>query len=361
MIFCTAAIVAAQNIINPITRIEILFAGDLMQHQSQLNAAHTPEGLYSYSPCFNYIRNEVSGAHLAIANLETTIGNKRYAGYPSFCAPDSFLYAAKGAGFDVLLFANNHCLDRGGRGALYTMDMMDSLGIAHCGVYRDSADRKERYPLLIERKGVKIALLNYTYGTNGIPVPAPLTVNFIDKEQMAKDIADAKLMKPDAIIACMHWGEEYVSTPPRHIKELTDWLLEQGVDHIMGNHPHVVQPMEMRCDSLTAKRSAVTYSLGNLISGMYARGRDGGLLVRMGLVKIYDICWLGSLEYALTWVARPERDGYNNFTILPADTTLVHSATGRRKMQQFIEDTRTLFKRYNKGAVKEYKIEPACQ
>lgn len=244
---------------------------------------------------------------------------------------------------------------------MHTMDMMDSLGIAHCGVYRDSADRNERYPLLIERKGVKIALLNYTYGTNGIPVSAPLIVNFIDKEQMAKDIADAKLMKPDAIIACMHWGDEYVSTPPRHIKELTDWLLEQGVDHIMGNHPHVVQPMEMRSDSLTAKRSAVTYSLGNLISGMYARGRDGGLLVRMGLVKIYDICWLGSLEYALTWVARPERDGYNNFTILPADTTLVHSATGRRKMQQFIEDTRTLFKRHNIGAVKEYKIEPACQ
>ena len=356
LIFCAVTIVTAQNINNPLSRIELLFAGDLMQHQSQLNAAHTGNGSYSYSPCYNYIREEVKGADIAIANLETTIGNKRYAGYPSFCAPDSFLYAAKGAGFDVLLFANNHCLDRGRQGALRTLQMMDSLGIVHCGVYRDSTDRKKRYPLIVEKKGVKIALLNYTYGTNGIPVPPPLIVNFIDKEVIAKDIERAKELKPDAIIACMHWGDEYVSTPPKHIKELTDWLLQQGIDHIVGNHPHVVQPMEMRSDSCTAKRSAVIYSLGNLMSGMYARGRDGGLLVRMGLLKIYDICWLSSLDYALTWVARPERDGYRNFTILPADTSLVKGATGKNKMQQFINDTRTLFRRHNKGAIKEFKI-----
>lgn len=356
MIFCAVATVTAQNICNPISRIGILFAGDLMQHQSQLNAAQTSEGKHSYSPCYNFIKGEVSRADLAVANLETTIGNKRFAGYPSFCAPDSFLYAAKDAGFDVLLFANNHCLDRGKQGALRTMHMMDSLGIVHCGVYRDSADRRSRYPLIIEKKGAKIALLNYTYGTNGIPVPAPLIVNFIDKEQITKDIARAKEMKPDAIIACMHWGDEYVKTAPKYIKELADWLLQQGVDHIVGNHPHVVQPIEMRNDSLTAKRNAVIYSTGNLISGMYARGRDGGLLVHMELLKIYDICWLNSLEYALTWVARPERDGFGNFTILPADTSLVRSHTGKEKMQQFLDDTRTLFKRHNKGEVKEFKI-----
>ena len=352
--FCAVVATTAQNICNPLSRINILFAGDLMQHQSQLNAAQAGDGLYSYSPCYNHIREEVGRADIAIANLETTIGSRRFGGYPSFCAPDSFLYAAKGAGFDVLLFANNHCLDRGKQGALRTMSMMDSLGVVHCGVYRDSTDRKSRYPLIIEKKGARIALLNYTYGTNGIPVPPPLVVNFIDKEQIKKDIARAKEMKPDAIIACMHWGDEYVSTPPKYIKELAAWLLEEGVDHIVGNHPHVVQPIEMRSDSLTAKRNAVIYSTGNLVSGMYARGRDGGLLVRLGLLKIYDICWLSSLEYALTWVARPERDGYDNFTILPADTSLVKSPTGKSKMQEFIDDTRRLFNRHNRGDVKEF-------
>ncbi len=329
-----------------------------MQHESQLNAARTPQGTHSYSPCYDHIRREVSSADISIANLETTIGAGRYGGYPSFCAPDSFLYAAKGAGFDILLFANNHCLDRGKKGALRTMHMMDSLGITHCGVYRDSTDRKARYPLLVESKGTKIAILNYTYGLNGIPVPEPLVVNLIDKEVIAKDIERAKEMKPHAIIACMHWGEEYVSLPPRRIKELSAWLIEQGVDHIVGNHPHVVQPIEVRKDSTTAKRSAVIYSLGNLVSGMYARGRDGGLLVRLGLTRVYDLCWLSSLGYGLTWVARPERDGVSNFTILPAhNTSLAKTEAARNKMLQFINDCRALLGKHNKGDVKEFIIE----
>lgn len=356
MVVCAAVVAVAQTTINPLLRTEILFAGDLMQHESQLKEAKQADGTYSFSPCYDYVRDEVSSADIAVANLETTIGDNRFGGYPSFCAPDSFLYAAKGAGFDVLLFANNHCLDRGKRGALRTMQMMDSLGIIHCGVYRDSIDRSNRYPLILEKNNTKIAILNYTYGTNGIPVPPPLIVNFIDKKIIAADIEKAKSMDADVIIACMHWGDEYVSTPPRYIKELADWLLEQGVDHIIGNHPHVVQPIEVRADSLTAKRSAIAYSIGNFISGMYARGRDGGLLIRMKLLKIHDICWLSSLKYALTWVARPNRDGVDNFTILPANTRHAVNYVTREKMQEFINDCRTLMKMHNKGAVEEYHI-----
>ena len=357
-ICAVTTITTAHIVANPLSRISLLFAGDLMQHESQLKAARTPRGTYSYSPCYDYIRHEVSNADIAIANLETTIGNGRYGGYPSFCAPDSFLYAAKEAGFDILLFANNHCLDRGKNGALRTMLMMDSLGITHCGVYRDSTDRKKRYPLLIEKNDTRIAILNYTYGLNGIPVPPPLVVNLIDREVIAKDIERAKELKPHSIIACMHWGDEYVSLPPKRIKELSAWLLEQGVDHIIGNHPHVIQPIEVHKDSTTAKRNAVIYSLGNLISGMYARGRDGGLLVRMNLTRIYDLCWLSSLKYALTWVARPERDGVKNFTILPAGTNLLEREISKNKMQEFIDDSRKLLHRYNKGIAEEYRITP---
>ena len=353
-----AILSAAQSIVQPFSRLSLLFAGDLMQHQSQLNAARCGDGTYSFSACYDYIRPEVSSADVAIANLETTIGSKGFGGYPAFCAPDSFLYAAKGAGFDVLLFANNHCLDRGRAGALRTLAMMDSLGIAHCGVYRDSLDRAQRVPLIIERKGIRLALLNYTYGTNGIPVPPPLIVNFIDKKLIAADIKRAREKRADVIIACLHWGDEYVSLPPKHIKELAQWLVEQGVDHIIGNHPHVVQPIEVRNDSTTAKRNAIVYSLGNLVSGMYARGRDGGLLARVELTRVYDLCWLSALKYALTWVARPRRDGVANFTIMPADTSLVHkNAATREKMQQFIEDSRRLFRKHNRGA-EEYMITP---
>ncbi len=349
----------AQGVTLPFSRIDLLFGGDLMQHESQLNAARQPNGLYSYSPCYDYVRHEISSADIAIANLETTIGDKRYGGYPSFCAPDSFLYAAKGAGFDILLFANNHCLDRGKRGALRTMQMMDSLDIVHCGVYRDSADRARRYPLIVEKNRFRIAILNYTYGTNGIPVPKPLIVNTIDKEIMAADIQKAKSMQPDAIIACMHWGDEYLSLPPKKVRATAEWLLQQGVDHIIGNHPHVLQPIDIIDDSITLKKNAVIYSLGNLISGMYARKCDGGALVRLSMNKIFEMTRLNSLQYALTWVARPQRDGVDNFTILPAaspPSTLKQNAVTKNKLDEFINDSRKLFRENNPPAVKEFII-----
>lgn len=348
-LFMLANMLAAQGVVQPFSRLKILFGGDLMQHQSQLDAARCANGKYSYSTCYDYIRSEVSDADIAIANLETTIGRSNYGGYPSFCAPDSFLYAAKGAGFDVLLFANNHCLDRGRRGALHTLAMMDSLGIEHCGVYRDSTDRAHRVPLVIEKKGIRLAILNYTYGTNGIPVPPPLIVNFIDKEVIAADIKRAREKSVDAIIACLHWGDEYVSLPPKRVRELTDWLIEQGVDHVIGGHPHVLQPMEVRRDTITMRRNAVVYSLGNLISGMYARGRDGGALAKMTMYRFGEFVYLGSLDYAFTWVARPKRDGVSNFTILPAARPpLPLYGTSRYKIDEFIEDSRRLFDKYNK-------------
>lgn len=344
-----AAMLAAQSVVQPFSRLNILFGGDLMQHQSQIDAARCSNGSHSYSACYDYIRAEVSDADIAIANLETTIGRRNFGGYPSFCAPDSFLYAAKEAGFDVLLFANNHCLDRGRRGALHTLAMMDSLGIQHCGVYRDSLDRARRVPLMMEKKGIRLAILNYTYGTNGIPVPSPMIVNFIDKEMIADDIKRAREKQADAIIACIHWGDEYVSLPPKRVRDLADWLLKQGVDHIIGGHPHVLQPMEVRRDTIAMRRNAVVYSLGNLISGMYARGRDGGALAKMTIYRFGELVYLGALEYALTWVARPGRDGVKNFTILPAARVPFSlSGTAKNKMDEFVRDSRTLFLRYNK-------------
>lgn len=353
-----ATMLSAQSVTSSFSRITMLFGGDLMQHESQLNAARQPDGKYSYSPCYDHIRETVSRADIAIANLETTIGEKGYSGYPSFCAPDSFLYAAKNAGFDVLLFANNHCLDKGKRGALRTLHMLDSLGIKHCGVYRDSIDRERRNPLIINRNNFRIAILNYTYGTNGIPVPKPLIVNFIDKETIAEDIFKARRMGADAIIACMHWGDEYVSLPPARIKELTEWLILQGVDHIIGNHPHVIQPMEVRSDTLTPKKSAVVYSLGNLISGMYVRARDGGAMVELKLKKLFNICRLESLKYGLTWVARPNRDNVRNFIIIPAATPPFEvKGVTKEKINEFISDSHSLFQKHNSNDIQEFFFE----
>jgi poly-gamma-glutamate synthesis protein (capsule biosynthesis protein) len=361
LLLAAATYVAAQAVAQHFSRVELLFAGDLMQHQSQLDAARQPDGTYSYSPCYRHIREYVSKAEVAIANLETVIAGKPYGGYPSFCAPDSFLHAAIDAGFDIMLLANNHCLDRGKRGILRTLDKLDSLNIAHCGVYRDSIEREQRYPYIIKSRNMRIALLNYTYGTNGIPVPPPIVVNLIDKETIAHDIEKARSMRPDAIVACMHWGDEFTHTPSKEQKRLTDWLLAQGVDHVVGNHPHVLQPMEVRRDSLTPARHAVIYSLSNLVSGMYARGRDGGALVTLNMQKFCGTTRLLQMKYLLTWVARPGRDGVKNFEIWPAATPPQElQPVTKTKLDEFLDDSRRLLKS-DDYCIKEDTLRAATQ
>ena len=201
----------------PTDTLRLLFVGDLMQHQGQINAARTSTG-YDYSTCFAYVKEEIKKADLSIANLEVTLGGKPYKGYPAFSAPDEFLTAIHDAGFNVLVTANNHSLDRGKSGLERTIQLIDSLKVPHAGTYINADEREKKYPLVLEKNGFRIALLNYTYGTNGIPVTPPNIVNYIDTAIIAKDIEESKAMKPDAIIACMHWGIEYQSLPDKEQK-----------------------------------------------------------------------------------------------------------------------------------------------
>lgn len=358
IVLCVATTVAAQYISTPVQKMKLLFAGDIMQHEAQLMAAKTAEGTYSFSDCYRHIKGTISAADIAIGNLETPIGRNRFSGYPSFCAPDSFLHAAVDAGFDVLLFANNHCLDKGKATAMYTLDLMDSLQVAHCGVYRNIYERRERYPLIIEKNGMRIALLNYTYGTNGHNIPAPMVVNLIDKEVIARDIIDAKMMAPDVIIACMHWGDEYVSLPPKRVKELAQWLIEQGVDHVIGNHPHVIQPIELLFNEEECNWNTIAYSTGNLLSNMSLRRTDGGIMISMGLRRILNYTTVSSLGYIYTWIAPKNNNGKRDFTIYPAATTVIKgNSHARQKLQLFLDDSRKLFERHNKGNVKEIRTD----
>ena len=334
-------------------RITLLFVGDLMQHDAQIKSAKTTSG-YDYTDCFKHVKEEISKADIAVGNLEVTLGGKPYRGYPSFSAPDEFLYAVKDAGFDVLLTGNNHCLDRGSRGLERTILMLDSLDIASAGTYINEEERRERYPLLVEKNGFRIVFLNYTYATNGLePVP-PRIVNYIDKEKMKEDIADARRMRPDAIIACMHWGIEYRLLPQKAEKDMADWLLAQGVDHVIGSHPHVLQPMEVKRDAHTPAKHLVVYSLGNFISNMSKENTDGGAMVRIELVKYSDIVQMRSCDYSLVWTSRPFLSGKKNFEVYPSGYVDKHLDNKELiYMNRFLKNSRMLFERNNKG-IKEY-------
>lgn len=336
--------------------ISLLFVGDLMQHQAQIDAARQGHG-YNYDDCFRHVEKEISKADMAIGNLEVTLGGKPYRGYPVFSVPDEYLYAIKKAGFDVLLTANNHCLDKGKLGLERTILMLDSLKIHHAGTYRNPEERHKNYPLLIEKNGFRIVLLNYTYGTNGLKTDAPNVVNYINREQIKKDILDARRKLPDVIIACMHWGVEYRSFPERAERELAYWLIQQGVDHVIGSHPHVLQPMEIVKDSRTPARHVVVYSLGNFISNMSKENTDGGAMVKLKLQRVFRITRLVDCEYALVWTSRPILSKKKNFELYPAN--FVNKSINNEEvnaMKCFLREARKVLENSNEG-IKEYFFE----
>ena len=296
------------NWVSPIpSTASLYFAGDAMQHIAQIESALQTDGTYSYKECFTYVKEEVSEANLAICNLEVTLGGEPYRGYPQFSAPDEFASALKDAGFDILLTANNHCLDRRNKGLIRTLDVLDSLGIAHVGTYRDSAERDSLYPYLTTVNNITFAILNYTYGTNGIPANPPCIVNLIDTAQILIDINKARAKKADVIIACMHWGDEYVLKQNKTQEQLTDWLIENGVDHIIGNHPHVIQPTELRKDKYNGGHHFIAYSLGNYISNMSARHTDIGMSATLRFSKLSFTTFLTDIT---TDSIRTDRNGF---------------------------------------------------
>lgn len=334
-------------------KITLLFAGDLMQHKGQIDAAKVGNR-YDYSDCFKHVKEEISKADIAVGNLEVTLGGKPYMGYPMFSAPDEYLYAIKDAGFDVLLTANNHCLDRGKNGLQRTIRMLDSLDIAHLGTYATQEERDRGYPLFIKKDGFHIAFLNYTYGTNGVVVRAPNVVNYIDKNQMQADIKKARSARPDVIIACIHWGQEYKPLPDADQKELADWLLDQGVTHVIGAHPHVLQPMELRQRPYTLDKNVVVYSLGNFISNMSTRQTEGGAMFKLELTKRNSIVRVTGSHYCLVWTSRPALSGKKKFVLYPASgfwTDLTPAEANHLKI--FMNDARSLFDKHNIG-IDEY-------
>lgn len=340
-----------QNRFNELT---LLFAGDLMQHQAQIDAARQTDGTFDYTACFQYVRKEIGKADIAIGNLEVTLGGEPYRGYPQFSAPDQYAQAIKDAGFDILLTANNHSLDRRKSGLERTILTLDSIGLLHAGTYRTPAERNRNHPLIINRNGIRIALLNYTYGTNGIPTQSPNIVNLIDKELIRQDIQSARANRPDLIIACMHWGIEYRQKPEKQEQELAQWLISEGVDHVIGSHPHVIQPMEIYTEPFMPRQHIIAYSLGNFLSNMSAPNTDGGVMLKMKLRKLGHLVQVVECGYSLVWTSRPQLNQKGSFLLYPAANPPEKiSPKERVLLDRFVESSRNLLNSNNIG-ISEY-------
>ena len=316
-------------------RTRLLFAGDAMCHGPQLESARCSDGSYDFKKSFTAVKPHFDSVDVTIVNLETTIApDTRYTGYPTFSSPRAYAEALDWLGTDIALLANNHCCDRSSKGIRSTIATLDTLGIAHTGAFANEEERSRNAILRFESQGIKFSLVNYTYGTNGLPTPKDCFVNRIDTVQIRKDLLRAN-EDVDCVIACMHWGIEYQRQPSREQRKLAEFLHRNGVDLVIGSHPHVVQPY-VATDSLIT-----VYSLGNFVSNQRKRYTDGSILAEIEVVKSPEGVCSYSLKTIPIWVKTPGHEIVSS----AYDSEVELNAEQRAKYELFLRDTESLLSR----------------
>ena len=320
------------------TEITVLSAGDIMFHMAQVRGAYVADkDTYDFWPTYQYVAPIVQAADLAVVNFESTLYDSNYSGYPGFNSPYQSLQAIKDAGFDTLLFANNHCYDRELIGVKRTLAHFRDYGFTYLGATDDLNARPDKF-LLLDVKGIKVGMLNYadsvtekkgsTYTINDLPLAdgdweyLNMYVNQREDEylypRVQEDIRKLKEAGADIIIAYMHWGIEYETSSNSGQRKIAQKLCDYGVDCIIGGHPHIVQEMDVYTSSDKTRQMVCFYSLGNYVSNQnrltlpsysVKELTENGLMVKLYIRK-YDngSTVISKLECIPTWVHRYERD-----------------------------------------------------
>lgn len=250
-----------------VQQITLVMVGDVLLHTPLQESGLQADGSYNYDHFFSHTKDLIAGADLALVNQEVILGGTELglSGYPAFNGAFEVGDALVKAGFDVVLHATNHALDKGETGLLNCLNFWETSypQIAVLGIH-DSQESQDNNIWLYEQEGVTIAILNYTYGTNGIDLPQPYMVDLLEEERVTADLQRANELA-DFVIVAPHWGTEYTHTPSQEQERWTQLFLENGVDLVLGTHPHVIQPVEWLEDG-EGNQMLVYYSLGNFIN-----------------------------------------------------------------------------------------------
>ncbi|MBN1475092.1 MAG: CapA family protein [Syntrophaceae bacterium] len=337
-------------------KITIAAIGDVMVHGPQLQAAWNKKNKrYDFEEVFSQVKDFLWAADLAIANLETTLPGRQklYSSYPQFGSPDAIAVALKKAGVDIVNTANNHACDKGKLGLARTIKVLEKQGMIPLGTYSDKADYEKRRITVVELNNIRLAFLSYTYGVNDMPIPQKAVVNLIDRQKISEDISLAREKNPDFIIVLIHFGTEYERYPDDFQKQTVNFLFQEGADIILGSHPHVLQPFELKfvTDKYGDKKQRlVIYSLGNFVSNQRNRYCDGGIIFNFTLSKECSLLkgsnlFIEDVNYIPTWVYVANNKKIKKYHILPVqkylknDQKLQLPDEAYEKMLVFYRDT----------------------
>ena len=290
--------------------------GDMMMHTRQIETARKTDGTYDFSSYFSLIEDEIKAADLAIANMEYCLAGEPYTGYPAFSAPDNYGEYLAQCGFDIFLAANNHIFDKGAAGAERTLlkfrELEKKYGIKVCGLSESSHAREASHPLKLVRKGLRIAVINFTYGTNlGSDKHWPKT-NYMNEKSLIQEALN-KAEDCDMTIVLPHWGTEYELRHSKAQEDMALWLADNGADIIVGTHPHVPQD----AGTITPKKVPVAYSLGNGVSNMSAPNTQLELMANIRFIRKDDgSTKLIPIKFTYLWCSRP--GGFSSsYTVVP--------------------------------------------
>lgn len=278
-----------------ISIVSLVAVGDNLIHNSVLKSGRINDSTYNFDRLFDVMRDDFQEADIAIINQETILGGdfRPYDGYPNFNSPNELGDAIVKSGFDVVLQASNHTLDVGTQGVLNCIEYWKKQDdITYLGI-NDSQEERETIRV-IERNGIRIALLNYTYGLNGriLPKDKPYLVNLIDTTMIKSDLEKAEILA-DFTIVFPHWGVEYVYKPNKEQTSLAKMMVRYGADLIIGTHPHVLQPIEW-IETSNGNKALCYYSLGNYTSGQKATPRVLGGMAKIELKRINDSVFINN-------------------------------------------------------------------
>lgn len=346
------------NVEDKISTVKISAVGDLMCHSVQFKYANVEGDSFNFNPIYREIKNYISSADFAIANFETvTAGNKRhYSGYPFFNTPDDFVTALSAAGFDLLTTSNNHSLDQGEFGVRRTIEVIKQNKINYNGTFLNKRDRDS--VRIFNIGGIKIAMLAYSYGTNGIPVPKGKNylINLINFELIKNDILISKQNGAELVLVHYHFGEEYKREPVQYQKDVVIQTLQTGADIIIGGHPHVVQPsIFFKTNGAKLDTGFAAYSLGNFVSNQRWRYSDAGVILNLYISKKLktDSIYLSKVTFIPTYVFKGATEKGKEYIILPSELAYSDSlpaylnASDILAMKQSFEDTREIMTKYS--------------
>lgn len=312
----SAPVVVAEDPSQPRV-LSLAAVGDNLISETMMQSALQADNTYDFTAFYAPVKKLIASADIALVNQETILGGDAfdYSGYPLYNSPWEVGDALVSAGFDGFLCANNHALDKGAQGIESAISYFDQQeGISYFGIHKDAASYDT--VKLIEKNGIKIAILNYTFGTNGIerPEDKPWLINPLDKEKMERDIAAAR-QQADVVAVFPHWGVEYSTEVSTAQSDLAQFFCDNGVQLVIGTHPHVIEPVRW-IESDSGNRTLVYYSLGNFLAHQNGADRMLGTMAFVTITKVEGkVTLAGEAIPLVTHIAKT--DGNWEFKVYP--------------------------------------------